>query len=150
MPELNKVTLVDAKKHVEAVSLAKGIKAVDPIGYFIEEISEIEKRLAQFKKGEGDIPADMTQDEAIDWLSGVLVYQKAYLACFQKNMTIGEIVIRKGMVAGEIIDRHLCDSEKVCCPGVTVKLGHAAELAKKSHLLSEILAKLNTLPDRSV
>ncbi|HBI17688.1 MAG TPA: hypothetical protein DDY52_06135 [Candidatus Moranbacteria bacterium] len=65
------------------------------------------------------------------------------------NDMIGEIVIQKGMAAGKIIDRQLCDSEKVCCPGVTVKLGHAAELVKKSHLLPDLLVELNALPDCS-
>ncbi|HBI17687.1 MAG TPA: hypothetical protein DDY52_06130 [Candidatus Moranbacteria bacterium] len=83
MTELSEVTLDSAKRHIEAVMLERRIEIKDPIGFFIENIAKLEKRLADFKEGR-DIPADMTQEEAITWLSGVLAYQKAYLTCYQK------------------------------------------------------------------
>lgn len=63
-----------------------------------------------------------------------------------EESVIGDIIEEKGMKAGEIIDAALCDDgEKACCPGTTLKIGYAANLKGKSHLLPEILEKLNAL-----
>ena len=61
------------------------------------------------------------------------------------SMTIGEIVCRFGIKAGEIIDSALCKDDKVCCPGTTLQLGYAARITGNSHKLAELIAELKKL-----
>lgn len=61
--------------------------------------------------------------------------------------SIGNVVWRKGPEAGKMMDDFFCFDNNRCCPGVTVKLGHAAELRGKTDKLDSLLEKLNSLPD---
>lgn len=65
-----------------------------------------------------------------------------------EEAVIGEIIMQKGMAAAGLIDTHLCSSvDAKCCPGTTLKLGYAAKLLNKETTLSELIEKLNGLPD---
>ena len=60
--------------------------------------------------------------------------------------TIGKIVLGKGEEAGQIIDDVLCTGEgKVCCPGTSLQLGHAAQQKGKSEDLPALIERLNSL-----
>jgi len=70
-------------------------------------------------------------------------------AIITKDSIIGNVVSQKGPEAGEMMDALFCDpGERICCPGVTETLGHAAKLKGKSEEeLAQLIGKLNKLPD---
>jgi hypothetical protein len=64
------------------------------------------------------------------------------------DMTIGQIIAKKGTVAGELMDRYFCDDgERVCCPGTSLVLDYAANIKAKTDILPKLLEELNALPD---
>lgn len=65
-----------------------------------------------------------------------------------EEMTIAEVIVWKGVKAGELIDKYLCDSVKTCCPGTTLQLKTAAHMMGKMENLPILLKELNELPNR--
>ena len=66
-----------------------------------------------------------------------------------KETTIGDVIRQKGKAAGEMMDEFLCDNEeRICCPGTTVTLEHAAHLKDKLIKLGPFIAELNKLKDQ--
>lgn len=96
MVRINEVTLGNAKEYIRSLEILEGDDIKDPIGYLTGEIAKLEKKLADFEKGEGDLPAGMNQEEAIKQLSGVVAYQRAYLALYQKEGNSSELLTTLG------------------------------------------------------
>ncbi len=85
MEAVENITLKDAKDHMKALAyIGKVPSGADPISYFEKEIPVIEKILAGMKDGTEKVPKHMTREEAIEWLTGVLAYNRAYLKCFEQ------------------------------------------------------------------
>jgi hypothetical protein len=70
------------------------------------------------------------------------------LPMISENSIIGKVIMRKGMDAGELMDKFFCEAT-CCCPGTTERLGHAAELLDKTEGLPGLIQKLNELSDIS-
>ena len=85
IPGPQDVTKKDADKHIMLLvmlGMRDPIISENPAAFFDSESLRVESRLIKLTGGIGEIPEGMTKEKAIEWLEGVIEYQKAYRACY--------------------------------------------------------------------